>query len=179
MRKIAMIIGGLSLMFTACTPAKDNEKVDNGEFDSAFFIGELRAIEDSISNGIPAQKHLVKALVLFQDYVNHFPTSKEAPDYLLRTSDLYLSVNNPNRSVDILNEIIKSYPNYKRLEAVYFNRANHVDFEIRDTSLAKTYYQEFLEKYPNSGLVNDANSRIENIGLSAEQLIEKFEAMNQ
>ncbi len=179
MKKITMITIGLALIFMACNPSENNEKVNDGTFDSTDFIGQLHAIEDSISNGIPATKHLKKALVLFQDYASHFPNSKAAPDYLLRTSDLYLSLNNPKRAVDILDEIIEKYPNYSRLEAVYFNRANHVDFEIRDTTLAKTYYQEFLKKYPNSDLADDANSRIENIGLSAAQLIEKFEAMNQ
>ena len=60
------------------------------------------------------------------------------------------------------------------MEDVMFNKASHLDFELRDTTQAKELYQEFITKYPNSELVDDAQSRIENISLSLDELVEKF-----
>jgi outer membrane protein assembly factor BamD (BamD/ComL family) len=60
------------------------------------------------------------------------------------------------------------------MEDVVYNKASHLDFELRDTTNAKIAYQEFIDKYPNSDFVDDAQSRIKNISYSLEELSEKF-----
>jgi outer membrane protein assembly factor BamD (BamD/ComL family) len=85
-----------------------------------------------------------------------------------------LSVGQVEKSVKILNRIVEEYPDYSRMEDVMFNKASHLDFELRDTTQAKVAYQEFIDRYPDSELRDDAESRIENIQYSLEELAEKF-----
>lgn len=144
--------------------------------DTAKFMEDLTAIKDKIEKqmDIPKEKDLKEAIIMFQDFASVFPDSPEAPDYLLRASDICLTTKEPEKSVKILNRIIKEYPGYPKMEDVKYNKASHLDFELRDTTAAKDAYRQFIEEYPNSPLVKDCESRIENIRYSAEELAEKF-----
>jgi TolA-binding protein len=144
--------------------------------DTAAFLTNLKALESRIDNSIdmPKEKDLKEAITAFQDFASIFPDDPKAPDYLLKASDISLSTEQPQTSVALLEQIIEKFPNYSRIEDVKYNRASHLDFELRDTTLAKEAYQSFIEEFPNSPLVNDCKSRIENIRYSADELAEKF-----
>lgn len=168
-------------LFVACSTDGNNEsenKVDTigMEVDTAGFLQDLAALESRIdmSTDIPKEKDLNEAISKFQDFAAIFPNDPQAPDYLLRASDICLTMDQPEKSVKILNRIIDNYPDYKRMEDVKYNHASHLDFELRDTSAAKEAYQVFIDEYPNSPLVSDCQSRIKNIQYSAEELAEKF-----
>lgn len=170
----------MATFMMACSQNTDetaaNESTNWSEVDTTKFLTELNALEKKIeeNTGIPKENDLTEAVTMFQDFASIFPEDPEAPDYLLRASDLALTLGQPEKSVKILNQIIQKYPAYKKMEDVKYNRASHMDFELRDTTNAKIAYQEFIDAYPNSPLVNDCRSRIENIRYSIEELTEKF-----
>lgn len=180
MNKIILAFGILALSLTACnnapTEAVNEDTVD--QFDTAAFIQEVEKMDQQLSQTSPQRKELITAIGLFEDYAIMFPGTEASADYLLKASDFCLALDRFDKSVFLLNRIIDDYPNYSRLEAVYFNRANHTDLNIRDTTLAKTYYHEFIEKFPESKLVEDAKIRIETVSLSLEEMVARFEAMN-
>jgi len=149
---------------------------DYRSVDTTQFLNDLTELEARLSDDMiaPADEDLQLAITMFQDYAGIFPEDPKAPDYLFRASDISLTTGKAQKSVKILDRIINEYPNYERMEDVMFNKASHLDFELRDTSAAKTAYQEFIGKYPESELVDDAESRIENIQYSLEELAEKF-----
>lgn len=181
MKKNILILGifvfTLSL-FSACGGNEENnsENTEESGVNKDEFLNELSALEDSIEANLnnPDQELLKSAITKYQDFADIFPDDPKAPDYLLKASDFSLATNQPQKSVKILNKIIENYPDYGRMEDVLFNKASHLDFELRDTTQAKEVYREFIEKYPNSELVDDAESRIQNISLSMEELVEKF-----
>lgn len=168
-------------LFTACSTNEENDTTNDGEqhelgLDTAAFLQELSDLENRIESAIdiPKEQDLKEAITKFQDFANIFPEDPKAADYLLRASDICLTTEQPEKSVKLLNQIIDKYPEYDRMEDVKYNRASHLDFELRDTTAAKEAYQEFIAEYPNSVLVNDCQSRIENIKYSMEELTEKF-----
>jgi len=144
--------------------------------DTAQFLIELAEIEATLESNLemPKEKDLNTALTKFLTFVDYFPKDAKSPDYLLRASDLSLTMDRAKKSVRLLERIETECPDYKRMEDVKYNRASHLDFELRDTTAAKQAYQEFIDTYPNSPLVNDCKSRIENIQYSMEELTEKF-----
>jgi len=145
-------------------------KVDYDEFNK-----ECEDLEKKIlAQNPPSENLLREGLTKFQDYAGYFPEDAKSPDYLLKASDYALLLNQPEKSIKILQRIIDNYPNYNKMESVMFSKADHLDFNMRDTTAAKIAYQEFIDKYPQSDLVDDAQSRIENIALSLEELAEKF-----
>lgn len=167
-------------MFVGC--GGDNEtkniapSIDEPQIDKEAFLTEMKALEKKIetSEGTPEKEDLKKAIISYQDYAAIFPEKEDAPDYLLKASDFALFTNQPQESIKLLTRIQEEYPNYARMEDVMYNKASHLDFELRDTTAAKAAYQKFIDTYPNSDLVDDAENRIENIKYSLEELSEKF-----
>lgn len=143
--------------------------------DYETFSKELQTLEDKIIKSQTPDETLLKdAITKFQDFAAFFPEDAKSPDYLLKASDYALLIGQPEKSVKLLVRIIEEYPNYNRMESVMFNKASHQDFELRDTTNAKISYQEFIDKYPNSDLVDDAQNRIKYISLTLDQLADKF-----
>ncbi|MBN4071128.1 tetratricopeptide repeat protein [Crocinitomix catalasitica] len=179
-RFIYFIIPVICFMLVTCGEAEEetetNDEPVSYRADPVQFRKDLSELEARLESqmGPPEEQDMKEAVTMFQDFAGIFPDDSEAPDYLFKASDLSLSLNMPEKSIKILGRIINEYPDYNRMEDVMFNKASHLDFEIRDTSRAKEAYKDFIAKYPNSDLVDDAESRIENIRYSLEELADKF-----
>ncbi len=171
--KITYTLIGLVILLSGCKNNTSDES-QNEQIDNDKFIERLHIIEDSLNTGMPSKETIRKAVTAFQDFAVIFPEDEKASEYLFKASDLALNIGQPEKSVKILNRIIKDYPNYKRIESVYYSRASHTDFELRDTTLAKTYYNEFMEKFPHSDFVDDAQARFKFHFMDENELIEYF-----
>ena len=177
-RLIAFFV--FSLLISCAGSEENNENTDT--------TNELlpEADYDALSAGIkdfetrlalveaPSEELLKEGISKYQEFAGYFPEDVNSADYLLKASDFCLNVKQPEKAVKILNRIIEDYPDYNRMEDVLFNKASHLDFELRDTTLAKATYQEFIAKYPDSELVDDAESRIQNIRFSMEEMVQQF-----
>ena len=167
----------LSLLFFACAGEADKptEPVEK-ELNKDSLANVINTLEEQVmsNGGVPDKTLFSKAINEFQNYALLFPEDPISPEYLLKASDFSHSIQKHEKSVKILDRIIAEYPDFDRIESVKFVRASHIDFELRDTTRAKEAYTAFIAEYPNSELVGNAQSRIDNISLDAEALIEKF-----
>jgi len=174
------ILCSLSMLAASCGNEEEviyDETQDDfiSRVDYDEFSNELAELETKILAQTPPPENLLKeATTKFQDFAGYFPEDPKAPEYLLKASDFALMLGQVEKSVKILDRIIKEYPEFNQMESVMYNKADHLDFNLRDTTAAKVAYQEFIDKYPQSDLVDDAQSRIDNISLSAEELVDKF-----
>ena len=174
---IKVLFLGLILTTVSCG-GSDKTDENTGEFVNEFnetkFLSDLEVIEASLNVDAPNKNDLQKAITAFRDFAFHFPEDDRAADYLLKASDIALTLGQNEKSVTILNQIIDEYPNYEKMESVCYNRASHTDFELRDTAAARQYYLEFMEKYPESDFMDDAQARIDQNFMSLEELVEMF-----
>ena len=173
-----LILLFISTLFVACggndsSTKEEDDLIPTVDYDT--YMVEIKALEDAINTEeSPSDSLLKEGIIKFQEFAGFFPEDPKAPDYLLKASDFSYTTKQFEKSVKILSRIMADYPDYERMEDVMFNKASHLDFELRDTTRAKEAYQEFIDKYPNSELVDDAETRIKNIRFSAEDLIEIF-----
>ncbi|MFK8046147.1 MAG: tol-pal system YbgF family protein [Crocinitomicaceae bacterium] len=175
MRNLGLNVILAALVFASCENAPSTPELDSDALDTAVFLTEIKTIDSILAAGVPDKKDVTKAIVLYQNFANYFPDDSKTPDYLFRVSDFHLGGGRPDQAVRVLSDIIEKYPDYERLESVYFARASHVDFDIRDTTLAKTYYNDFLKMYPDSKFSENVNSRLKTVSLSIEDLVKQFE----
>ncbi|OIQ35898.1 MAG: hypothetical protein BM555_03870 [Crocinitomix sp. MedPE-SWsnd] len=175
------LLGFAALLFLFSCSGEDDTVYDEQEdgLEKALTYEEsLAAVQDVEArigeSQAPDEELLKEAITKFQDFANSFPDDPEAPDYLLKASDFSLAVKLPEKSVNILNQIITDYPDYNRMESVMYVKASHLDLDLRDTTAAKVAYQDFIDAFPESEMRPDAENRIENISLSIEELAEKF-----
>jgi outer membrane protein assembly factor BamD (BamD/ComL family) len=165
----------IGLTFASCT-GNENSDDETGitEVDKDKFLINLALLETKLDSDMPKKVDLQKAVTAFQDFASYFPTDDLAPEYLLKASDIAYSLNQSEKSVTIMTQIINEYPEYHNMESVYYNRASHVDTELKDTVLAKKYYLEVIERYPNSKSAQDAQTRIDQHFMSIEELVEMW-----
>ena len=150
---------------------KVSEDVVSG-LDTVRFMADMAKIETSINTLMPEKKDLQLAITMFSDYSIHFPSDSKSADYLLKASDFSHHLGQNSTAVVYLEKIISNYPDYDKIESVMYNRAHYLDFELKDTILAKQYYLEFMTTYPNSEFVSSAQARLDQHFMSAEELIE-------
>lgn len=156
------------------TEKKTDEVIEDvvSGLDTAMFMSNLADIEAKIDTEMPEKKDLQLAITMFTDYAIHFPTDNKSADYMLKASDFSHHLGQNSKAVVLLEKIVSDYPNYDKIESVMYNRAHYLDFELKDTVLAKQYYLEFITTYPNSEFVSSAQARINQHFMSAEELIE-------
>ncbi len=117
---------------------------------------------------------LIDAYVL---YAKQNPDAVQSPDYLFRAIDISVNLNakEAQKTIDIANDLIEKYPDFELSPMAMYIKGFVYENQLNDIEKALDTYHQFLEKYPNSHLINEVKSTIENIGLSPEELIRKFE----
>jgi outer membrane protein assembly factor BamD (BamD/ComL family) len=75
--------------------------------------------------------------------------------------------------------IIDKYPTHSKAENSAFMKGFLFDNDIQDTALARKFYLEFIQKYPKSEFVDDAQMLINNLGKSEEEILEELQRKNQ
>jgi outer membrane protein assembly factor BamD (BamD/ComL family) len=123
---------------------------------------------------------LVKILVAdYQAYAAQFNTDTLAPEYLFKAADLNKSVRNFKAAIDNWGFIIQKYPQSKQAPFSLFLQAFSYENDLSDTARAKLIYEDFLKKYPTHQLAKSAQSSIDNMGVSLEELVKRFEEQNK
>lgn len=182
--KFFTLIFAMTLFACGGEEVEYDEQQEGGNVipDYATFSAEVDELEAKINENPSDEDLLKQAITKFQDFAGFFPEDPKSPDYLLKASDFSLMVKLPEKSVKILDRIIDKYPDYDKMEDVLYIRADHLDWELRDTTKAKAAYQTYIDKYPNTSRAEDAALRIKYIALSFEEyaakIISEYEASN-
>ena len=163
------ILTGIVIILFACSP---NPK------------SRIEALEKKISaenftldeTGRKVANDLVAA---YLDYAEKQKGNPEAADYLYKAADLSLNLNNPKQSLDLYNQIIYQYPEYKKAPECLFLMGYIYENYMQELGKAKEIYESFLQKYPDHDFADDARVSIENLGKSPEELIRSFEEKNK
>lgn len=114
---------------------------------------------------IPGFKDRDSAIKFFQEVVDQAPYSTYAPAALMNVARLGIRLNQPEIAIESLEKVIDEYANSEYapeaqllLAKVYRNMVKGPDYDQRATEEAVNYYREFLILYPDSPLVEEAES---------------------
>ena len=119
---------------------------------------------------------LVDAYLLF---AKQNPNDLQSPDFLFKALDVAVGVNaeGPQKAIDIADVLIEKYPDFEMTPMALFIKGFVYENMIGDLQNAEMTYRHFIEKYPNSPMVEDVKATLENLGLTPEELIRKFEEL--
>lgn len=156
----------LSLFFIGCSnndPTKRIEKLEKEAF----------ATENAVNPEIASD--LVSA---YCDFADANPGDVNAPEYLFKAVDVSMNLNEPQRTISIIDRMLKDYPEYPRTQAALFVKAFIFETKYNNLDMAKKIYEQYLEMYPDGEFAGDCKASIENLGLSPEELVKRFEEQN-
>ena len=151
------------LVFVGCNsndPAKRIEKLEEQ------VLSTDKAIDPAVASD------LVSA---YCDFADADPDDAMAPEYLFKAVDVSMNLNEPQRTIYIIDKLVKEYPDYPRTQAALFIKAFIFETKYNNLDMAKKLYEQYLAMYPDGEFAESCRASIENLGLTPEDLVKKFE----
>lgn len=142
-------------------PAKRIEKLEKQVFSTE------KAVDPVVASD------LVSA---YCDFADANPNDAMAPEYFFKAVDVSMNLNEPQRTIFIIDKLLKDYPEYPRTQAALFVKAFIFETRYGNLNMAKKIYEQYLEMYPDGEFAEACRASIENLGLSPEELVKKFES---
>ena len=157
---VLLLIAGFFVGCNSNDPAKRIEKLEEQ------VLSTDKAIDPVVASD------LVSA---YCDFADANPDDAMTPEYLFKAVDVSMNLNEPQRTIYIIDKLVKEYPDYPRTQAALFIKAFIFETKYGNLDMAKKIYEQYLEMYPNGDFADDCKASIENLGLTPEELVKKFE----
>lgn len=167
MKRIFVLLS-LALMLLSCGEKMSVEKIN--ELESKVFAKDAVLSSENVIQ-------LVDAYLLF---AKQNPNDQQTPEFLFKALDVAVGINaeGPQKAINIADVLIEKYPDFEMTPMAMFIKGFVYENMIGDLQNAEMTYRHFIEKYPNNPMVEDVKSTLENLGLTPEELIRKFEEAN-
>lgn len=172
-KKIIVLTLTLGFLMSCTNTPKDEKTV---LIDSIKKL-ELQCFDDNTNNY--NHKVALKTLNEYQIFIENYPNDSLTPNYLYLSGQLSKSINLFGEAIRMFETLIKEHPEFNDVSKAQFLIGMIYENNIQDTLKAKAAYQEFIEKYPQDELVDDAQFLIQNLSLSDQELIEFLKSKNQ
>ncbi|HOY37896.1 MAG: tetratricopeptide repeat protein [Bacteroidales bacterium] len=178
MKNTYIILAVMVMLVVSCKPKNKPEQ------SSEALRAELSADIDKTEKELYVSKNFdtQKAKQMIGKYVNYsrkFPNDTTSAKYLIKASEIALSLNQPHNAVEYLTTVEKSGMQCNDYPLAIFYLGYTYHNYLNDTAKARHYYELFIQKYPDHSLSDDAEASIKFLGLSDEELIDAFEKMNK
>ncbi len=157
MKKIALLTLAAVLM-VACGPSREERINQIEDFEDSIF-------ESAIAADPATADQLTELYVAFAD---KYPGDSLSPQYLMKAADMQSNVLHTERAVELFDRVIDEYPDFEEVPMCYFLIGNALELnsQIED---AKAAYEEFIAKYPDHFMADDARRMLPIIGMSDEE----------
>lgn len=164
---------GMAACNSTKTPPSDqdllNSKIDSLE---QVFFG---------NNGALATPH--NGLMLVREYARYYQLEEKvdslAVDRIFKAGEISMGIGQGNLAVKYFQTVVEDHPEFYKASEALFLCGFCEETLNSDTAKARQYYESFVRQFPQHRLAQDAKFSVENLGLSDEELIERFEKANQ
>jgi len=154
----------VGFVIVSCSSPQQRMKSSIEEQEKDFFASQ------------PGDTKLAGVLInSYIDFVDNYPSDKEAPEFLFKGADIAMNMNRPQQAIKLFQRIIAEYPDFDKLPQCLFLQGYVYENNLGNLQKAKEIYQDFLKKYPNDEFADDAKVSLKNLGKTPEQLIKEFE----
>lgn len=171
MRNLLILIIG-SILIASCGGGNPSGEKTQASTDLPSSISSAEKKLD-MANPDPAKINAL--LKMYVRYADSLPKDKRSPVYLVRASDLYHAQGQYTLKCQMYEKVMNQYPDFKDLDMVMYLYALSLDSELNMREKAKTGYQQYIEKFPKSQYVPDAQARLSTIdSLSFSELQDRI-----
>ena len=153
-----------------------------------FSCGEKMSVKEAkeleskvlVKGAKPTKEEVIQLVDAYILFAEQNPDDAQSPDYLFRALDIAVGVNaeGPDKAIKIADVLIEKYPDFEMTPMAMYLKGFVYENIVGDIRSAEMTYRQFIEKYPESPMVEDVKATLENLGLSPEELIRKFEEAN-
>ncbi len=145
-------------------------------------VKEVKELESKVlaEGAKPTKEEVIQLVDAYILFAEQNPDNAQSPDYLFRALDIAVGVNaeGPDKAIKIADMLIEKYPDFEMTPMAMYLKGFVYENIVGDLQNAEMTYRQFIEKYPNSPIIEDVKATLENLGLTPEELIRKFEKAN-
>ena len=170
MRNKTVFIAAITLIIglSACVSPKEKARENITQLEQSMF--------DSQTFTIDPQK-AEELLKVYRSFVDAYPEDTLCPDYLYKMAEVKGSVGKHGDAVVLLDELIQKYGDWKRLPDAMFLKGFILEDKLHNLTEAQKAYQRLIDRFPGHAFSENARVIINNLGVSADSLVRRFEAM--
>lgn len=132
---------------------------------------KLIANTDPEPNVKEAQELIDKSM----EYIHAFPDHANSPAYLFRAGEVYVGIGKYEKALELWEKLKTDYKDHEKASIAVFLQGFVCENNLSDTEKAKTYYNTFLNKYPDHKYVDQVQMLLKNIDIAPEDLIKSFQ----
>lgn len=129
---------------------------------------------DVIKNMKPANE-LIKQM---EAYAQAFPKDSIVPEMLVKAGEIARGLGKYKKATELLQSVWTNHEEHRLAPPALFLQAFTYDNDMRDSTLAVRYYQEFLKRYPDHELAGQVQQLINVVGKSPEELVRMYKSQN-
>ncbi len=148
---------------------------NDGKTDLVNQIEELTAVMKN--EDFPSDVNMDAIIGLYDQYINAYPEDAATFSYMELKAKYLGASNKYDESIAVYDEIIAKYDDDAKVADALFMQAFIEENYKGDKQAAEKRYQDFLAKYPDHELADDARFSLENLNLTDEQIFEKLMKM--
>ena len=117
-------------------------------------------------------------LAAYEAYIKHHSFQSDSKDIQFKAGELAKSLGKPHIAIKHFNDLMERDPNHEKSALALFYKAMIIGDDLHEDELAKTTYQEFIDKYPTHPFAESAKASIELQGKSLDEIVKGFEEQN-
>ncbi|MEJ5302351.1 MAG: tetratricopeptide repeat protein [Bacteroidales bacterium] len=152
-------------LLMACGPSKKKLQEQINEKEAVLFN----------ENGILNPERGSEMINLYTEYFKKYPDDTLSAKYLFDAAGLKVTLKDYYGAINIYDTIINRFPSTHTAPQALFMKAFTYDNYLQRINEARQYYQQFIERYPNHSLTNDAKKSIEFLGKTDEEIMKMLE----
>lgn len=161
-----LLVGLIStIIIVSCTSPRDKDAKSIANLEK-----ELTAEADR-----PKQEKLDELMNSYLNFVDSHPQDTAAPQYLYKALNLALGTNQGEKAMELADRTLNDYPKSEKIAETVFLKAFIYENLLSNLGLAQKTYNDFLQRFPDHELADDAQAALDNLGKSPEELIREFE----
>ena len=166
MRKIFFLyfISLSFLIFSSCSKTEQEKDLE-----------KIKDLEIQIKKDNTLDKKLaLKLITVYDEFQKKYANDTISAIYIFKAGEIAMNTDLNGQAIYYFNKIERNYKKFNAYPLSIFYQALLYE-KLEKKEDAKIYYQKFINKYPKNKLSDDARMAIENLDLSLEELVKKFQ----
>lgn len=138
--------------------------------------GEISKMESEVKTSQKVDSiAFTELLSAYQNFGSKYPGDSLTPEFLFKAASIAVGLDRGTQAIDLYKSIIDTYPDFRKIPECYFMEAFTYENTLGNIGNANELYNEFLVKYPDHELADDARAAIKFLGKSPEEMVREFE----
>lgn len=165
LKQFPIILFSVILLSTSCTSQLEKD------------VAKINDLEEELKQQAarPDVAKLDELLALYTGFADTYPQDTAAAMYLYRAVNLSMGMGQGEVAMSLINRSINEYPNSPRYAETVFLKAYVYENLMGKLGSASEIYRDFIHRFPDHELADDAQMAIQNMGKTPEELVEEFE----